>query len=90
MRHFNVDDARPLIESEIQRLIDMLDALDADVDLEDVADLEPALSISERHCGSWTWTGLVDDDREVECEDEGAQCDDEGEINGDQEPGDCW
>lgn len=63
---------RLTLATTIERLINMLDDLDPDVDL------EPSLG--------WTDSGpdaLVkdchQDDREEECEDEGAQCDDEGE-----------
>ncbi|MEQ1943528.1 hypothetical protein ABMA32_14025 [Mesorhizobium sp. VNQ89] len=57
---------RASIATTIERLISILDAMDPD------PDLEPWLS-------GQLGTGDLGDDREEECEDEGAQCDDEGE-----------
>lgn len=55
---------------------------------QDTADNEPWLGAPEhiypRSQGRWCAGGY--DDREEDCEDEGAQCDDEGVIDGDTEP----
>ena len=59
MRHPNFEDARPLIEDEIERLIGVLDLLEADPDLEENGDLEeepdeePSLGAHESASGSW-------------------------------------
>ena len=63
MRHFNVDDARPLIESEIERLINALNFLDGDTDLEDGADLEPCCEDEGAQCDD---EGAHNDDLEPE------------------------
>ena len=92
MRHFNVDNARPLIEAEIDRLIHVLDVLDNDPELEDNADLEPSTGDEEpsigapnEPVGSWRGAGVEgDDDREQDnCDDEDSHdrepcCEDEG------------
>ena len=57
--------------AEIERLIALLDALDADPDLEEPGDLEPSLG--------WTFTGYLGGDSD--CEDQ----DDEDEDNHDRE-----
>lgn len=79
-------DARQL-SSTIENLINMLDDLSPDCDLEDGADLEPSLGWSERgpqatavFNASFDGRGSMHDDRELECEDEGAQCDDEDSL----------
>lgn len=82
---------RQAIEKELNALFDRatalitaLDVMEADgEDLEDGADDEPSLGWGERGPGSIvSWPndgrGSMHDDRELECEDEGAQCDDEG------------
>jgi len=128
---------RASIATSIERLINMLDAMEPDPDLEPYlagchhndqiidlegdesfygdCDREPSLGAPERHpClerrysretkadrGEHTqlhWaTGDSsgedcehDDEREHECEDEGAQCDDEGADQGDREPDFGW
>lgn len=67
---------RALLEAAIERAIETLDALDGD------PDLEPSLSSTNVGCGvsfsQLHWFRGCTDDREHECEDEGAQCDDEG------------
>lgn len=73
----------------IERLINVLDDIDGDPDLEPIGDDEPSLSAAVPTL-SWqgsqdAWLQGPDDDREVECEGEGAQCDDEGH-NSDSEP----
>ena len=92
------EQARPFIESEIERLIEIPDTLDPEPDLEDTADEEPWLGMPERMPGSWSGLFLTgnddreDDDSDLEpcCEDEGAQCDDEGAYNDDLEPEDQY
>lgn len=81
--------ARARLEVLLEHLLDTthkviaeLDALDGDTDL------EPSLATPERHpnagryaaadMGQLRWAQGAADDREEECEDEGAQCDDEG------------
>lgn len=86
-----VSDSRPLtrkeMEAEIERLIDILDAMDGDTDLEDGGDSEPWLGAANAHAGGWRGSygeGFADDREEVsedegcDCEDEASQCDDEG------------
>ena len=59
MKHPNFEDARPLIEDEIERLIAVLDLLEADPDLEENDDLEaelddePSIGAPEALSGSW-------------------------------------
>lgn len=73
----------------LDRLIAEMDALDGD------ADFEPSLGsvgAPVSYYSGGEWAQGVTDDREMECEDEGAQCDDEGhdsdtEPNGDED--DC-
>lgn len=72
--HENAGRFRQHIEDEIERLIAMLDAMEPDPDLEDGADSEPWLGWSGN--GSLSLMGVTDD-REQECEDEGAQVDEE-------------
>jgi hypothetical protein len=86
-------EVRPLIEQEIERLLEVLDRLNEDPDLEPAGDEEPSLGAPERQAGSWKGIGLAADDRDEDdsdrepcCEDEGAQCDDEGNDSGDREP----
>ena len=97
MRALDREHIRPVLESEIERLIDMLDTLDADPDLESTGDEEPWLGApagiqANGYGTNWHGSSPGDDreddgdDREEVCEDEGAQCDDEGEIHGDAEP----
>jgi hypothetical protein len=81
---------RHLLEAIAQAAIDALDQIDGEPDLEDGADSEPD-NDGEPTLG-WTedlWFG-EGDDREEECEDEGAQCDDEGDDSGDREPWLGW
>ena len=63
----------------IDRLIAALDEIDGDPDLEDGADDEPSLSAAIPQAiweGSQdAWAQGADDDREVACEDEGAEHD---------------
>ena len=96
MSALDLEHIRPVLESEIERLIDMLDTLDEDPDLESTGDEEPWLGAPGECTAMATarigteWSAGDDreddgDDREEVCEDEGAQCDDEGVIDGDQE-----
>ena len=62
---------RHRMERAVEKLLAALDALDGD------PDLEPSLA-----GGYWAATSDGGDDREMECEDEGAQCDDEGAVEG--------
>jgi hypothetical protein len=77
---------RTSVATTIERLIDMLDALDGD------ENLEPSLGAPENHPGGYKdsdadgWKAKNADDREEACEDEGAQCEDEGAVTGDNEP----
>jgi hypothetical protein len=99
MTGLDIAQVRPLIESEIDRLIGILDLLEPDPDFEEGADHEEDFSDDEpwlgapesrfRYGGGTEWSGLNsqgNDDREEDCEDEGAQCDDEGAIDCDLEP----
>lgn len=69
----------------VERLIDVLDDLGGDPDLEDGGDDEPSLSAAIPG-PSWVssqdaWIQGPDDDREDQCEDEGAPTgDDEPEL----------
>ena len=65
---------RTSIATTVERLINMLDAMEPD------PDNEPTLG--------WSTVGEMGsrDDLEEECEDEGAQCEDEGAATGDNEP----
>ena len=71
MRHPNFEDARPLIEDEIELLIGVLDLLDPDPDLEDHADLEPSAddepSIGAPNALTGSWEGIVQQ-YDVDCE----------------------
>ena len=81
---------RQIIESEIERLIGVLDLVDPDPDLEDgdedddKSDFEPSLGSLERFSQMQWSHGNIDDYEDEHdgaepcCEDEGAQCDDEG------------
>jgi hypothetical protein len=78
---------RRLVETAIERLVALLDEIDPDPDLEDDASGEPSLG--------WPvpdeWFGHrigfdTGDDREQQCEDEGAQCEDEGAEHDGAEP----
>ncbi|MBN9079694.1 MAG: hypothetical protein BGN87_18575 [Rhizobiales bacterium 65-79] len=77
---------RTSVATTIERLIDMLDAVDGD------ENLEPSLGAPENHPGGYKhsdadgWKAKNADDREEACEDEGAQCEDEGVVTGDNEP----
>ncbi|WP_441255759.1 hypothetical protein [Tardiphaga sp. 285_C5_N1_2] len=81
--------------SEIDRLLEFLDATEGDADLEpdlgfynarhyacdaeaDDAEAEPSLCGLTADRRFATDSGFWTADREMECEDEGAQCDDEG------------
>jgi len=69
---------RQMVEAELDRLIGLLDEIDGDPDLEANGDeAEPWLG--------WTRSGSFGDteDREEECDDEGAACDDEGWLEED-------
>lgn len=91
MTGLELERVRPLLEAEVQRLIDLLDQIDEDPDFEPNSDGEPWLGAPDARTGSWS--GLYaegnddreedDSDREPCCEDEGAQCDDEGAIEQD-------
>ena len=72
-------EVRPLIEQEIERLLEILDTLDLDPDLEDTADHEPWLGMPERLPGSWSGLYLEGNDDRVE-----DDCD--SEDGGDDEP----
>ena len=81
-------DLRGKLEETVDRLLTLLDAMDAPgEDLEPQGDEEPSLG-SVAHHGAWA-TGATDD-REEDCEDEGAQCDDEGCRDADLEPSLGW
>jgi hypothetical protein len=89
-----LEQTRPAVEAEIERLMEILDTLDPDPDLETTGDEEPWLGMPDRVPGSWSGLYLEgnddceEDDSDLEpcCEDEGAQCDDEGACNDDLEP----
>ena len=91
MTALELERVRPLLEAEVQRLIDLLDQIDEDPDFENTGDEEPWLGAPDARTGSWA--GLYaegnddreedDSDREPCCEDEGAQCDDEGHVEED-------
>ena len=76
---------RPVIESEIERLIGILDTLEPDPDYEEGDDDEPWLGAPDARLGSWNGLYLEgnddreedDSDREPCSEDEGYLCDDE-------------
>jgi hypothetical protein len=68
---------RLTLATTIERLINLLDHLEPDVDLEEGGDLEPSLGWNDRGPQALV-KGVAHDDREEECEDEGAQCEDEG------------
>ena len=94
----DIEQSRPFVESEIERLMEILDTLDPDPDLEATGDEEPWLGAPDARTGSWSGLYLEgNDDREEDdsdlepcCEDEGAQCDDEGAHNDDIEPEDQY
>ena len=72
MRHPNFEDARPLIEAEIERLIDVLDLLEPNPDLEENADWEPNTGDEEPSIGAPealadSWEGLRHQN-DVDCE----------------------
>ena len=79
---------RQAIEKRLNELLDQsmslitaLDMMEVDPDLEDGGDFEPWLGWTGEGRGTVGLDPNVshDDDREEQCEDEGAQCDDEGE-----------
>ena len=73
------DIPRPIIEAEIERLIDLLDALDPDPDLESTGDEEPWLGAPDGFVFT-NWHGLSpegNDDREDDDSDLEPDCDDE-------------
>lgn len=80
---------RLTLATTIERLINMLDDLEPDADLEPVngwsetagAGIIEAQATDDREGDDERDVDLAGalDDREEECEDEGAQCDDEGE-----------
>lgn len=76
---------RASVATTIERLIDMLDAMEPDPDLEDGGDDEPWLG----WCGQSRKQYGGRDDREEACEDEGGQCEDEGAY-ADKEPSLGW
>lgn len=97
--------ARQLLESEIERLINLLDDMSDDADLEDGGDDEPTLGAPEQSTPHGGWARGSTDDREDVCEDEGAECADDregdelqhggeehdgGEPDGDSEPSLGW
>jgi hypothetical protein len=85
---------RQLMEAALDRLLGAVEGVLADLDaIDGEADLEPSLGFLERPCGLASASGDqramaqgARDEREVECEDEGAACEDEGAITGDDEP----
>ncbi|SMH36036.1 hypothetical protein [Mesorhizobium australicum] len=79
---------RLTIATTIERLINLLDVLEPDVDLEEGGDAEPWLGWTDKGPQALA-KGVEHDDREEECEDEGGQCDDEGMIDFDA-PGVIW
>ena len=64
--------SRPIVEAEIERLIDLLDTLDPDPDLESTADEEPWLGAPNARTGAWFGTYAADpgDDREEDIGDD--------------------
>ncbi len=80
---------RAAIVTTIERLINMLDDMEGDPDLEPDADGEPSLGWPDARglsqLGFVELRGPPNDDREADCEGEGAQCDDEGAIDADLE-----
>src|SRR5436190_16271592 len=64
--------SRPIVEAEIERLIDLLDTLDPDPDLESTADEEPWLGAPDARAGSWFGPSAVccGDDREEDTGDD--------------------
>lgn len=69
------------IATTVERLIDMLDAMEPDFDLEETGDDEPSIGWANSQQGMGGGSGAygpLDDEREDACEDEGAQCEDEG------------
>jgi hypothetical protein len=64
--------SRPFVEAEIERLIDLLDALDPDPDLESTADEEPWLGAPDARTGSWFGPSATcsGDDREEDTSDD--------------------
>lgn len=92
--HIHPAATRHQFRAQVCRLIDslitVLDDIDGDSDMEPTGDFEPSLSAAVPAL-SWQgspdgWIQGSDDDREEECEGEGAQCDDEGAVTGDDEP----
>ena len=71
MRHPNFEDARPLIEDEIERLIGVLDLLELDPDLEENGDLEPLAddepSVGAPNDSAGSWEGIVQQ-YDIDCE----------------------
>lgn len=91
---------RLTLSTTIERLIGLLDGMEADPDIESNGDAEPWLGASERHPepsrlkerksdsamhSQETWASGDAADQEDACEDEGAQCDDEGAHDTDVE-----
>ena len=64
--------SRPIVEAEIERLIDLLDTLDPDPDLESTGDEEPWLGAPDARTGSWFGPNVVcsGDDREEDTGDD--------------------
>lgn len=79
---------RKLLEAALERLLAAVEHVIADLDaLDGDPDLEPSLGsrILAPYESQARWSMGARDDREWDCEDEGAQCDDEG-ANHDAEP----
>ncbi|MBZ0262985.1 MAG: hypothetical protein K8F90_20555 [Hyphomicrobiales bacterium] len=64
--------SRPVVEAEIERLINLLDTLDPDPDLESTGDQEPWLGAPNARTGSWFGSYGTDlwDDREEDTGDD--------------------
>jgi len=88
--------ARARLEAALERLLEVAHDAIAELDvLDGDPDLEPLLAAAEQHptAGRYStlnptqehWGFGAVDDREQECEDEGAQCDDEG-VSGIHDP----
>ena len=65
MRALDAEHIRPVLESEIERLINALDLLDGDTDFEDTFDRE---EVSEDEGAQCEDEGVIDGDQEPESE----------------------